>query len=68
MENRKTVEITKTIQGPSAIVFNAIRAGALFRETGIKENTFSHEFRVDGSYSLEWNSGGLSTTTSSGTP
>ncbi|MDZ4677380.1 MAG: SRPBCC domain-containing protein [Oligoflexia bacterium] len=58
MDNSKTIELTKSIKGSAADVFEALKSGLLFKATGINSGNFKHDFREGGSYSLEWNSGG----------
>lgn len=42
----------------TAKVFDAIKNGILFEETGLVEGSMKISFQVGGSYSFEWKSGG----------
>lgn len=58
MENKKMLEVTKSIPGAASAVFGAIRDGVLFKTTGLEEKSFKSDFREGGKYELEWKSGG----------
>ena len=57
---KKSISLVREYEAPAAILFDAIRQGALFRSTGIREAHFRHDFREGGQYSLEWKSKGKS--------
>ena len=52
----KALELKKIIDAPLTAVFDAIAQGQLLRSTAIIENTFQHNFKVGGSYFLNWKS------------
>jgi uncharacterized protein YndB with AHSA1/START domain len=54
MTNKATIELTKKINAPASTVFQAIKEGMLFKSTGIHADTFKHDFREGGKYSLRW--------------
>ncbi len=56
MTEKKTIELKRTYDAPVSVMFDAIKDGQLFRSTGVKFNSFKHDFRVGGEYSLEWTS------------
>src|SRR5947209_2125895 len=58
MIDSKAINLSRVFNVPSATVFEAIRAGGLFQATGIKIESFHHDFREGGAYSLEWQVGG----------
>lgn len=56
MTNKKTIELSKKFDAPIAVLFSAIKDGYLLKSTGVKPESFQHDFRVGGGFSLEWTS------------
>ena len=56
MTDKQTIELTKKYDAPVAVLFKAIKNGQLLKSTGVKPDSFKHDFRVGGDYSLEWTS------------
>jgi uncharacterized protein YndB with AHSA1/START domain len=56
MTDKKTIELTKKFDAPVAVLFDAIKDGQLLKSTGVTPETFKHDFRVGGEFSLEWTS------------
>jgi uncharacterized protein YndB with AHSA1/START domain len=54
MTNKATIELTKKFNAPVAVLFDAIKDGQLLKSTGVKTESFKHDFRVDGEFFLEW--------------
>jgi len=52
--SKKTIELTKRFDAPAAVLFGAIKDGQLLKSTGVKPDSFKHDFRVGGAFSLEW--------------
>lgn len=52
--SKKTIELSKKFDAPAAVVFGAIKDGALLKSTGVKPESFKHDFRVGGEFSLQW--------------
>ena len=56
MTDKKTIELNKRFNAPVVVLFNAIKDGQLLRSTGVKPESFKHDFRTGGEFSLEWTS------------
>jgi uncharacterized protein YndB with AHSA1/START domain len=56
MTDKKSIELSKTFAAPASVIFDAISNGQLLKSTGVKPETFKHDFSVDGEYYLEWTS------------
>ncbi len=56
MTDKKTIELNKKFDAPVVVLFNAIKDGQLLKSTGVKPDSFKHDFRVGGEFSLEWTS------------
>jgi len=56
--DKKTIELSKRFDAPAVVLFNAIGDGQLLKSTGVKLETFKHDFRVGGEFSLEWSGKG----------
>jgi|688.fasta_scaffold219950_3 uncharacterized protein YndB with AHSA1/START domain len=57
--DKTAIELSRTFQAPVAVLFEAIKDGMLLKSTGVNPETFTHDFRVNGQYSLDWvNHGG----------
>jgi len=54
MANKQTIKLNKKYEAPAAVLFNAIKDGQLLRATRVKADSFKHDFRVGGEYSMEW--------------
>jgi uncharacterized protein YndB with AHSA1/START domain len=52
--SKKTIELSKKFDAPAAVVFQAIKEGQLLKSTGVKPDSFKHDFRVGGDFSLQW--------------
>ena len=56
MTDKRTIELNKKFDAPIVVLFNAIKDGQLLKSTGVKPDSFKHDFRVGGEFSLEWTS------------
>ena len=54
MTDKKTIQLSKKFDAPTVVLFNAIKDGQLLKSTGVKPESFKHDFRVGGEFSLEW--------------
>src|ERR1700733_10798825 len=57
-QDQTTIDVKREISASPETVFEAIRKGALFTSTGIKDGSLKMDFREGGTYVLDWKSGG----------